>query len=574
MDLREILRERVIICDGAMGTMLYSLGVPLGMPPEVANLYKPQLVEGVHREYIEAGAEIIETNTFGANRLKLTKYGLEEKLREINAEGVRLAKRVGEGKALIAGSIGPLDQLLEPYSSLSLGDAKEIFKEQAECLLNEGVDLVILETFHSLLELKIAVLAIKDMSPSIPIIAQMSFSQGGRTSMGVTPPAFAVAMEGLGVDVVGLNCGLGPQEALEVLKDLADSTNLPLAVQPNAGFPTLHEGRTVFPSSPEYFAKFAEEALSLGASIIGGCCGTTPQHIEAIAKAIKGRQTPTRRRPFPLRVASKSKVVNIGEKVPTIIGERINPTNRPLLEEDIRSGRFALAKQEAINQKQKGADILDINVDIVSSSADSMEKLVLALQQEVDLPLSIDSIDPLKMEKGLMAVEGKPILNSFTLDEDSINGMLPLAKRYGALPIGLTMRGGAVPLRAEERLALAKEIWDIAQKQGIKELLIDPALLSCAVSQEHVRETLKAISLIKEELKLPVVMGLSNVSYGLPFRSLLNASFLTMAIAHGLSVAILNPLDERVGEAILASRALLGYDEFCLGYISAFRGRK
>lgn len=574
MDLREILQERVIICDGAMGTMLYSLGVPLGMPPEIANLYKPQLVEGIHREYIEAGAEIIETNTFGANRLKLTKFGLEGKLREINAEGVRLAKRVGEGKALIAGSIGPLDQLLEPYGSLSLGDAKEIFKEQAECLLNEGVDLFILETFHSLLELKMAVLAIRDLSPSIPIIAQMSFSQGGRTSMGVTPPAFAVTMEGLGVDAVGLNCGLGPQEALEVLKELIHSTNLPLTVQPNAGFPTLHEGRTVFPSSPEYFAQFAEEAYSIGASIIGGCCGTTPQHIEAIAKAIKGRQTLKRRRSFPIRVASKSKVVNIEEKVPTLIGERINPTNRPLLEEDIRSGRFALAKQEAINQKQKGADILDINVDIVSLGADSMEKLVLTLQEEVDLPLSIDSIDPLKMEKGLMAVEGKPILNSFTLDEGSINSMLPLAKRYGALPIGLTMRGGVVPPRAEERLALAKEIRDIAQKQGIKELLIDPALLSCAVSQEHVRETLKAISLIKEELKLPVVIGLSNVSYGLPLRSLLNASFLAMAIAHGLSVAILNPLDERVGEAILASRALLGYDQFCLGYISAFRGRK
>ncbi|MGB9876240.1 MAG: homocysteine S-methyltransferase family protein [bacterium] len=576
MDFRERLRkEEVIVCDGAMGTLLYSLGIPLGSPVEEVNLSQPELVEKLHREYIAAGAELIETNTFGANRLKLEKYGLKSKIREINLKGVEIARKASNGKAFVAGSIGPLDKLIEPFGGLKIEEAREIFKEQAGYLIEGGVDLIILETFHNLLELKTAILSIRELNPSIPIIAQMSFPQEGRTSMGVSPSSFGVVMEGLGVDVVGTNCGSGPEGVLEVLDGLVESTNLPISALPNAGFPTYYEGRTLFPSTPQYFEKFAEEALKKGAKLIGGCCGTTPEHIRAISKVVKGRKASRPIKVFPMRVASRGKVVYFGEGEPIIIGERINAFNKPALQEDISSGRMQILREEARKQVENGAGVLDVNVEMPTTTRKTMKDVVLRVSEVVDVPLAIDTLDSELMEEGLAAAEGKPILNSFSADEKSAGKMLPLAKKYGALAIGLTTRESIVPLKAEDRLALARELKEEAEKYGLESsLLIDPAVLSCATSQEHIPELLKAIKLIREKLGLPVVIGLSNVSYGLPRRSLLNASFLAMAISAGISAVIMDPLSEDVRNAFLASCALLGYDQFCLRYISAFRGKK
>lgn len=576
MDFRERLKEEeVIICDGAMGTLLYSLGFPMGSPVEYANISKPELVEKIHRDYISAGAEIIETNTFGANRLKLEKHGLGEMVGDINRKGVEIARRASEGKAFIAGSIGPLDKLLEPFGGLSVDEAKEIFREQIRYLLEGGVDLIILETFHCLLEVKTAVLAVREEDPSVPIVVQMSFSQEGRTSMGVVPASLAVVMEGLNVDVAGANCGTGPQGILEAMEEMLKHTNLPLSAQPNAGFPTYHEGRTIFPSTPEYFARFAEEALKKGVKIIGGCCGTTPEHVRAISGVAKGKRVGERHMSLPLMTSSRGKVVKIGEGAPVIIGERINTFNKPSLQEDITSGKMVLLSEEARKQVEAGAEILDVNVEMPSVDRKVLRNVLLKVQEVVDVPLAIDTLNPDLMEEGLTVAEGRAILNSFTLDEKSIENMLPLARKYGAIAIGLTMKEGVVPLKAEDRLVMAKEVWETAKSHGLENsLLIDPAVISCATSQEHIREILKAIRLIREKLVVPVVIGLSNVSYGLPRRALLNASFLAMAMEAGVSAVIMDPLQEEVKSAFLSACALLGYDEFCLRYISAFRGKK
>ncbi|MBC7329291.1 homocysteine S-methyltransferase family protein [bacterium] len=576
MDFRKrLMEEEVIVCDGAMGTLLYSLGVPLGGPVEEVNLSNPKLVEDIHRQYISAGAEVIETNTFGANRLKLGKHGLKDKVGEINMKGVEIARRASEGKVMVAGSIGPLDKLLEPFGELKMGEAREIFREQASYLIEGGVDLIILETFHSLLELKTAVLAVKEVDSSLPIIAQMSFSQEGRTSMGVTPSSLAVVMEGLGVDVVGANCGSGPEGILEALDEMSKSTSLPLSALPNAGFPSYYEGRTIFPSSPRYFERFADEALKKGAKLIGGCCGTTPEHIKALSKVAKGKRVQRKIYSFPPRVASKGKIVSVGEGAPVIIGERINTFNRPALQEDISSGRMQILREEARKQVESGAKILDVNIELPHTSPELMRNVLLRVSEVVDVPVAIDTLNEELMEEGLATAEGKPILNSFTADEASARRMLPLAKKYGALAIGLTMRERRVPLKAEDRLALARELWEEAKRYNLENsLLIDPAVLSCATSQEHILEILNSIKLIREKIGVPVVIGLSNVSYGLPRRALLNASFLAMAMSYGLSAVIMDPLSEEVRNAYLASCALLGYDGFCLNYISAFRSKK
>jgi 5-methyltetrahydrofolate--homocysteine methyltransferase len=576
MNFRERLKEEeVIICDGAMGTLLYSLGIPLGSPVEEVNLSNPELVKELHKQYISAGAELIETNTFRANRLKLEKYGLKDKVREINIKGVEIAKRASEGKAFVAGSIGPLDKLLEPFGEVKLEEAREIFREQASYLVEGGVDLIILETFHSLLELKTAVLAIKDLAPSLPIVAQMSFSQEARTSMGVAPSSLAVVMEGLGVDVVGANCGSGPEGILEVLDEMAKCTNLPLSALPNAGFPRYYEGRTIFPSSPQYFEKFAEEALKRGAKLIGGCCGTTPEHIKAVSKLAKGKKVKRTIYSFPPRVASKGKIVPIGEGTPVIIGERINTFNKPALQEDISSGRMQILREEARKQVEAGAKIIDVNIELPHTSRDLMRAVLLRISEVADVPVAIDTLNGELMEEGLATAEGKSILNSFTADEEPARQMLSLAKKYGALAIGLTMREGKVPFKAEDRLALARELWEEAKRYKLENsLLLDPAVLSCATSQEHIPEILNSIKLIREKIGVPVVIGLSNVSFGLPRRSLLNSSFLAMAISYGVSAVIMDPLSEEVMNAYLASCALLGYDQYCLSYISAFRGKK
>lgn len=576
MDFRKRLQgKEVIICDGAMGTLLYSLGFPLGSPVEYANISQPSLVEKIHRDYISAGAEIIETNTFGANRLKLSKYGLEKEIREINIRGVEIARKASREKAFVSGSVGPLDKLLEPFGNLSIEEAIEIFREQVRYLLEGGVDLIILETFHSLLELKIAVLAIREEDPSIPVIAQMSFSQEGRTSIGASPASLAVMAEGLGVDVVGANCGTGPQGILDVIEEMLQYTNLYISAQPNAGFPKYHDGRTIFPSSPEYFEKFAECALQKGIKIIGGCCGTTQEHIRAISKVVRGKTVEKASYSLPMMLASKGKVVKVGVGEPIIIGERINTFNKPALQEDIISGKMILLREEARKQTEAGASVLDVNIDMLTADRSTMKKVVLTIQEVADVPLAIDTLNPELMEAGLRAAEGRAILNSFTLDSTSIEKMLPLAKSYGAVVVGLTMKNGVVPLRAEDRLAFAKELYETAKGYGLENsLLIDPAVISCATSQEHIKEILKAIKLIKEKMGTPVIIGLSNVSYGLPKRAILNASFLSMAMDAGVSAFIMDPLQEEVKNAFFASCALLGYDEFCLRYISTFRGRK
>lgn len=577
MDFRERLQAKeVIICDGAMGTLLYSLGFPMGSPVEYANISQPSLVEKIHRDYISAGAEIIETNTFGANRLKLERYGLGDELREINLKGVEIAKKASEGRVFVAGSIGPLDKLLEPFGSLKIEEAREIFQEQASYLLEGEVDLIILETFHSLLELKTAVLAVRQVDASIPIVTQMSFSQEGRTSLGVAPASLAVVMEGLEVEVVGTNCGTGPQGVLDAIEEIAKHTNLPLSAQPNAGFPAYYEGRTIFTSTPEYFEKFALESLKKGVKMIGGCCGTTPEHIKAISNVAKGKEVIGKRSvSLPLRLASRGKVVEIGEGKPVIIGERINLFNKPALKEEIISGKMTLLREEARKQAEAGAEILDVNIDAPSVDRRIMRSVLFALQGVIDVPVAIDTLNPQLMDEGLSVAEGRAILNSFTPDKESIENMLPLAKKYGAIAIGLTTSNGVAPLKAEDRLALAYEIWESAKEYGLENsLMIDPAVLSCATSQEHIKEIIKAIRLIREKIGEPVVIGLSNVSYGLPRRSILNASFLAMAMEAGVSALIMDPLQEEVKNAFLASCALLGYDELCLKYISAFRGKK
>lgn len=553
------------IFDGAMGTMLQAGGLKPGACPELMNIESPEVVKNIHNAYLDAGSTIIETNTFGASSLKLKHYGLADRVAEINAAAVRIAKEAAGTRAKVAGSMGPSGRFIAPLGDLGFEDAYQCFAGQAKALADAGADYLILETFIDIQEMRAALLAAKDAAPGVPVICQLSYSEDGRTVTGTDPQSAAIILSALGADIIGVNCSLGPEQLVPIVKTLAENCDVPISVQPNAGMPYLENGETVFPMTPADFGKWAGKLLEAGASFLGGCCGTTPAHIQALARAVKTLSQPQRpKRPHRLWLASRSKSVCIDKDLPTVlIGERINPTGRKKLAAEIRDGSFLSVKKEAVNQVKAGAQLLDVNMGVggIDQTA-AMKHAVTEIAQLTDAPLVIDTSDAAALEAGLRAYPGRALINSVSAEDARIAEFLPLAKKYGAAILCLPITENGIPKTADDRLEAVRRIIHAAKEQGLRDgdFLLDALVMTVSANADACHEVLKTLSLYRKHLGYPSTMGLSNISFGLPNRPLINSTFFAMCLAAGLDAPIMNPYDDSMQNARMASAALLGKD--------------
>ncbi len=577
----EAISERVLVLDGAMGTMLQERGLKPGQSPEELNLTLPEVVASVHRAYRDAGADIIVTNTFGGNREKLSHYGLEGRLREINQAGVAIARKAAGESAYVAASIGPTGKFVEPVGDLSFDAMAAIFREQAEALIDAGADLITLETFLDIKEIRAAVIAIREISPTIPIIAMLTFDDMGRSVLGTPPEAAAITLEAVGADIIGSNCGLGVDGIYEILQAMRRVTGRPLISQANAGLPILKEGKTIFPGTPAEMTAYHDRLLELGVRIIGGCCGTTPEHIRAIRNALTGKELPFSSVSTEQGVtwlSSRSGFTAIGGNHPAaIIGERINPTGKKAFAAELREGKISYIRREATEQTAAGATLLDVNVGThgIDEPA-TMEQAVFCVSGAVTVPLVLDSSNPEALERGLKAVDGKPLVNSVSGEEKSLLRVLPLVKKYGAAVIGLALNEEGIPETADGRTAIAAKILDAAQKLGIprNDLVIDCLTLTVSAEQKQAVETLAAIRKVKDTLSLNTVLGVSNISFGLPSRPLISSTFFAMALQAGLDAAIINPKENAMMDVWRSAMVLLQKDPRATDYIEAYRDKQ
>ena len=545
----ERLKSEILIYDGALGTVLQETGaLKAGACPEELNLSRPDTIKKIHLEYIKAGADVIETNSFGASRIKLAAYGLEKEARRINYEAARIAKAAAGRDAYVAGSVGPLDRQLTPLGDLLFDEAVKIFADQIRALKEGGCDLVILETFADIKELKAAVIAAREAG-GLPVQAQMTFEGGERSTYGTPPSAFAVLLNSLGAEIIGTNCSTGPKELIKVIKEIAPLTDKYISCLPNAGLPELRAGKTVFSESPKAFAKYAVEFAKLGVNLIGGCCGTTPEHIKEIRRALKSRR-PAKRKYVPaFRLSSRTKVVGLSPKTrPLIIGERINPTGKKDLQQEIKEGKTIIIRREAIEQTRKGADILDVNVGVPGTrEQDTIAAAIESVQAISEAPVSIDSANPLAIEAALKETAGKPLINSVNGEKDKMDSILPLAGKYGAAILVLTLDKCGIPRDSKARVRIAESVIAKAVKLGIRreDIIVDPLTLAISAEPRQTKETLRAIRELKKK-GLPSSLGVSNVSFGLPGRRKINADFFSLALAFGLDLAIINPSDDNM----------------------------
>ncbi len=534
--------ERIYILDGAMGTEIMKKGPTATACFEELNLLSPGMIADVHRSYVDAGADIIETNTFGGSRIKLSAYGLEHAFEKINHEGISIAKKAAGGKALVAASMGPLGELLEPMGSMGFDRAFEEFSLLAGIFEKAGADLISIETMSDLQEARAALIAVKS-SCSLPVIVHMTYDASGRTISGTPPEVACRVLSSLGADAIGANCSTGPADMLKVAKKLINNSPVPVSIMANAGSPELDGDTAVYRMTPKKYLPYAVKFAKAGAKFIGGCCGTTPEHIALISKAADRGYIRRYKGAGASGFAGRTRTVDSGRKL-IVVGERINPTNRKDLQQELLLGRSSLVRIEAVSQSASGADLLDINVGFPEiNEAEAMKRAVLAAQSGSDLPLSIDSSDTLALEEGLKSFAGKALVNSVNGKEESLSKVLPLVKKYGAAVIGLTLDEGGIKSKAEDRLAIAKKVVGRAISLGIppEDIYIDVLTLSAGAQQSDVEETLKAVKAVKRELKVRTILGVSNISHGLPQRKLLNQAFLKLARKYGLDAAIYNP---------------------------------
>nr|WP_273038752.1 homocysteine S-methyltransferase family protein [Tepidanaerobacter syntrophicus] len=557
-----------VIFDGAMGTMLQTYGLKAGELPESYNILHPEIIKKVHKAYLDAGADVITTNTFGANRLKLEKYGYD--VTEIVSAGVNIALETAQEK-LVALDIGPIGQLMKPYGSLSFEDAYDLFKEQLIIGSKAGADLILIETMSDIYEMKAAILAAKE-NTSLPVIATMTFQKDRRTLTGTDPMTMVNVVSSLGVDALGINCSLGPREMLPIIEEVLLYSTLPVISQPNAGMPKLVDGKTIFNVGPEEFAEYAKKIAEKGAIILGGCCGTTYDHIKALRNAISGLK-PVKRHVKPMTaVSSFSKTVIIGDGV-TVIGEKLNPTGRRRLQTALKSGDMEYVLRQALLQQDAGAHILNVNAGLpeIDEKA-TMLNIVRELSSSISIPLQIDSANSDVIEAAVRIYNGKPIINSVNGKKQIMDDIFPIVKKYGACVIGLTLDENGIPSRAEDRFKIAERIVKTAEEYGISKenLLIDCLVIAASAQQDDVKEIVKAVRLVKEYLGVKTVLGVSNVSFGLPNRSLLNRTFLAMALEAGLDAPIIDPTDKEVMGTVNAFNVLWGHDKYAKYYISEY----
>lgn len=550
--------SKIEFFDGGLGTMLQAGGLRAGELPETLNLTNPELVYSVHNAYAQAGADIISTNTFGLNSLKF------DNVPEIARAAVALAKKTGKKVAL---DMGPLGKLLKPSGELEFEKAYELYKEVILCA-KDDVDIIFFETMTDLYEIKAGVLAAKE-NCNLPVFVSMMFDSNGRLLTGADIETAVTTLEGLCVDAIGMNCGLGPAEMLPLLKKMRSLTSLPMLANPNAGLPRSENGKTVFDVDAETFAKNAQDIADIGMSYLGGCCGTTPAHIEALIKTCKKDAfIPENKK--TTRVSSYSKTVNFCE-TPIIIGERINPTGKKRFKEALRNNDIAYIVNEAVAQAEKGAHVLDVNVGLPEIDENAMMKTCIgALQSVTDLPLQIDTSDTVAMETALRMYNGKPMLNSVNGKAESMKAVFPLVKKYGAVTVCLCLDENGIPETAEGRIKIAEKIISVAESYGIDkaDLIFDPLAMSVSTNSQSANETLKAVKYLTETLGVKTILGVSNISFGLPEREIVNSAFFNMAMTNGLSAGIINPLSDAMMNTYRAFMALRGLDENCECYIN------
>ena len=566
VDFKRFLNSKeFVLLDGAMGTLIQKSGVKYDSVPETLNITHPELIESFHKAYADAGSDIVYANTFGANGYKLKESGYS--VDEIIKSGVANAKKAIQGTdCLVALDIGPIGQLLEPAGSLSFDSAYDYFREQI--VAGQGADVIVFETMTDLYELKAAVLAAKENSDK-PIIATMTFERNGRTFTGVSPASAAVTLTGLGVDAVGVNCSLGPDELEGVVSEISKYTDLPLVIKANAGLPDPNSNE--YDILPDKFADCVADLLKYGVKLIGGCCGTTPEYIAEIKKMLEDKSYQPQKKSVDTTVCSASTVVEING--PRIIGERINPTGKKLFKQALVDNNIDYILTQALSQVNGGAEILDVNVGHPEIDEKKMMVRVLkAIQSVCDAPLQIDSTKPDVLDSGLRYYNGKPIVNSVNGEEKSLSTVLPLVKKYGASVVGLTLDENGIPKTAEGRFEIAKRIVSRAEELGIdrRDVYIDCLTLTVSAEQDACRETLKALHRVKTELGCKTCLGVSNISFGLPNRELVNRTFLTMALEEGLDLPIINPNVESMTGAVRAYRVLSGIDKNSVEFINAY----
>ena len=566
MDFKKFLATKeFVLLDGAMGTLIQKSGVKYDSVPETLNITHPELIESFHKAYADAGSDIVYANTFGANGYKLKESGYS--VDKIIKSGVENAKKAVQGTdCLVALDIGPIGQLLEPAGSLSFDEAYDYFKEQI--LAGQGADVIVFETMTDLYELKAAVLAAKENCDK-PIIATMTFERNGRTFTGVSPAAAAVTLTGLGVDALGVNCSLGPDELEGVVSEMSKYTDLPIVIKANAGLPDPNSNE--YDIMPDKFAQCVADLLKYGVKIVGGCCGTTPEYIAEIKKMLADKSYQPQKKSVDTTVCSASTVVEING--PRIIGERINPTGKKLFKQALVDNNIDYILTQALSQVSGGAEILDVNVGHPEiDEKKMMVRVIKAIQSVCDAPLQIDSTKPDVLDSGLRYYNGKPIVNSVNGEEKSLSTVLPLVKKYGASVVGLTLDENGIPKTAEGRFEIAKRIVSRAEAIGIdrRDVYIDCLTLTVSAEQDACRETLKALHRVKTELGCKTCLGVSNISFGLPNRELVNRTFLTMAMEEGLDLPIINPNVESMTGAVRAYRVLSGIDKNSVEFINAY----
>ena len=565
----DFFKDQIVILDGAMGTVLQQKGLPPGGQPELLNLTDPALLASVYQDYIAAGSQVIYANTFGANGLKLARTG--HGVEEIISAAVAVARQSAAGTGVrVALDMGPLGELLEPMGSLPFERAYELFREMAVAGERAGADLAVIETMTDLYEAKAALLAVKE-NTSLPVFVTMSFEERGRTFTGCTVASMARTLEGLGADAIGLNCSLGPDLLAPLLKELCENTRLPVIAKPNAGLPDPVDGH--YDMGPEAFVEALLPCLEAGVTIFGGCCGTSPEYIRRLKDALEGKKPAPRRYDavgFVCTPVTPARLDGV-----RVIGERVNPTGKKRFQQALLEEDLDYILDVAIQQEDAGADILDVNVGYPGVDEVAMlPRVVKKLQSAVSLPLQLDSSNPDALEAGLRVYNGKAAVNSVNGERAVLDRVLPIVKKYGASVVGLALDKGGIPQTAEGRVAIARRILDAALSYGIpkEDVWIDCLTLTVSAQQDQAAETLTAVRTVREELGLQTVLGVSNISFGLPNRPLITQNFLIQAMGVGLTLPIINPNQKEMMDAVAAFRVLSGEDVQCQAYVARFTG--
>lgn len=575
MKIRERLGKELLFFDGGMGTLLQEAGLLPGELPEVWNITHAEKITGIHQAYYEAGSDIVLTNTFGANACKFHDKDCE--LRQVIEAAVANAKRAQElsgrekGTTYVALDMGPTGKLLAPMGDLSFEEAYEAFKEAAVVGEECGADFIHIETMSDTYEVKAAVLAAKE-NTELPVFVTLIFDEKGKLLTGGDVPAVTALLEGLRVDAVGINCGLGPKQMLPILDEFRKYSSLPIIVKPNAGLPKQRNGETYYDVEPEEFAETMQETVKRGACLIGGCCGTTPEYIRCMTESCRNIPIlPVEEKELTM-VSSYGQAVILGDK-PLIIGERINPTGKKRFKEALKNQDMDYILKEGITQQDKGAHILDVNVGLPDiDEAAMMKEVVTQLQSVTSLPLQIDTVDADAMEAAMRIYNGKPMLNSVSGKQESMDQVFPLIRKYGGTVVGLTLDESGIPQTAEARADIAGKIIEEAARYGIpkKDIVIDVLTMTISSEKDGAKVTLQALQEVRRRYGVCTVLGVSNISFGLPGRPIINSNFYTMAMQNGLSAGIINPSSEDMMKSYYAFCALMNYDENCENYIAKY----